>query len=201
VEFIPNDPTVSLLTQSGVVPVGYGVYEYGWWGYGPYRFYPGYAPVFTPICKGPCTALMEPGTYELALEKNGRVTRAAPTRIPGNAKLHGNYVDHSGTRTAGVVIGLVGTVGGIVMMIASYHRHVDCDINGLCVDHHTVNDGLFIGGLGTLIGSVIVGTILSSVHDRAEITVAPLRVSSMPGFMGVGFDRGVTQGAALSFKF
>src|SRR5262249_10350189 len=94
VEFIPNDPSVSLLTQSRATPVAFGVYAYGWWGWGPPYVYRTYAPVYTPICRGRCTASMEPGTYELALEKNGRVVRAAPTNIPGNAKLDGNFVDH-----------------------------------------------------------------------------------------------------------
>lgn len=176
----------------------YGVYDY-YWGYR--ALYGGYAPVFSPVCRGGCTVSMEPGTYDLALEKDGRVARAAPTFVPGNAKIHGNYVDRSGTRTTGVIVGVGGSIGGIVMMIASYHRHVDCDPNGVCFEHNSVNDALLGAGIGTLIGSVIVGSILGSIQDRAEITVTPLRLSSGPRFGGIVLDRGVMEGAALSIAF
>lgn len=201
VEFVPSDPSVSLLTQSGVTPVAYGVYEYDWWGYGWPRVYRGYTPVYTSMCRGRCTVSMEAGTYELALEKNGRVVPVSPTTIRGDARLNGNFVDRSGTRTTGVVIGVAGTVGGIVMMIAAYHSHFDCDPAGVCVQHSTLNDGLFAAGLGTLIGSLITGSILGSVRDRAELTITPLRLSSAPGHTGVVFDRAVTEGASLSLKF
>jgi hypothetical protein len=186
--------------QSGVAPVTYAFYEYRW-GYGFPTMYGGYSPVFTSICKGRCTVSMEPGTYELALEKNGRIARTAATFVPEHARIHGTYVDHSGTRTTGAVIGVTGGVAGVVMMIASSHSHVDCDPSGVCVQHNSVSDGLFVGGIATLIGSLVVGTVLASVNDRAEIAITPLRVSSMPGYMGVVLDRGVTQGAALSLRF
>ena len=202
IDFVPNDPSVSLLTQTGVVPTGYGIYEYYGWGYRRHRFlYGGYAPTFTQVCRGRCTVSMEPGTYELALERNGRVARAAPTYVPGNAELHGDYLDRSGMRTAGVVIGVTGTIAGIVMIVASFESHLDCDPSGVCFEHDTVDGPLFAGGLGALVGSVIVGSILVSMHDRAEITVTPLKLSSTPRFTGVALDRGVTEGAALSIRF
>lgn len=187
--------------MNGVAPVRYPVYYgYGWGFYHRHFVYGGYAPVYTPICRGPCDASMEPGTYELALEKNGRVVRAGPTYIPGSAELRGTYVDRSGARTAGVVVLVVGSIAGLVMTVASFERHETCDVD-VCFDRDTVNGPLFAAGIGVLVGSIVTGSILASLHDKAFITVRPLHVSSVRGMPGVAFDRAVTEGAALSLRF
>ena len=184
VHFEPNDAGVQLLMRSGEMPFErVSIVHYGWWR--THGYYSGYgvAPVYTPLCEGPCTLRLAPGHYQWALSQPGGpiVPAAGANLIGGPATLHAYYVDRSGLRTAGAVVGVVGVLSGIIMIAESYSDDLVCDGYGYCYRHSKVNDPLLVGGIGVLIGSAIVSAVLASQRDEARISVTPLRV------LGVGF--------------
>jgi hypothetical protein len=185
-----------------VVPVGYGYRWHGWYRHGWY-YGRGFAPSYAPICTGPCTARFAPGAYDFALERHGRlVPTPGPTMITGPSVLHASYVDRSGLRVAGLIIGIGGIVAGTIMIFASVDRTDVCDANGFCYEDHTVDGPLLAGGIGVLIGSAIVGSVLAWQHDEANVQVLPLRVSSLRlGGREGGFSQSLPEGAALRVRF
>ncbi len=208
VRFEPDDPGVQLLTLSGAMPfeqIGY--VHHGWWR--PHGYYYGYgvAPVYSPLCEGTCSLQLMPGPYHLALAQSGGtiVPVEGPTLIGGPSTIHAQYVDRSGLRTTGVVVGVVGAVAGIIMIIDSYHDHYECDAYGDCYEHSDVNGPLVAGGIGVLVGSAIVSAVLISQRDEAKISVTPLRLLSMGTRRESGFLppslRTQPEGAMVSIPF
>ena len=158
VRFEPNDSSVQLLMRTGEMPFEeIAVIHHGWWR--PHGYYYGYgvAPIYTPLCEGACTLQLMPGHYNWGLSKEGGyvVPAAGGGIIGGPATIHAQYIDRSGYRTAGGIVGVAGLVGGIVMIAESVHDHLVCDDFG-CYRHSDVNDPLLVGGIGVLIGSAIV---------------------------------------------
>ena len=208
VRFEPDEPGVRLLTLSGEMPFEQvGFVHYGWWGPRGYYYGHGVAPIYTPLCEGPCTLRLVPGPYHWALgEPSGRIVPVAgPSMIGGPATLHAHYEDRSGLRTAGAIVGVVGAVSGIIMIAESFHDHYDCDDFGNCYRHSDVNHPLLAGGIGVLVGSAIVSAVLVSQRDEARITVTPLRTLSVgsareTGFMPTGLIA-QPQGANVAIRF
>jgi len=195
VRFRPDEPDVALLSRSGQAPFArMAPYGYGWY------YEQGIIPLYSPICEGPCLTTVPPGTYDLALSKPGRravpVHRAVVLTRPTEIRAH--YVDHRGMRTAGEIIGIAGTVGGIVMMVASVHSVIDsCDAYGYCYGHDEVNGPLLGAGIGVLVGSIVVGSVLALQHDHARLRLTPLALAPMRE-EGNAPD---AQGAALTLSF
>jgi len=175
---------------------GWG-YRYGWWG--PYR---GFARSYTPVCTGPCSARFAPGAYELALAKGGRIARS-PGRvmITQPSVIKGEYLDRSGVRLAGILIGVGGLIGGTIMMVESVHRHDICDAN-YCYYHEDVDGALLAGGVALAVGSAIAGSIMAWQRDEAVFTILPLRMGSLfPAERGSVAQRALPQGAAVAVRF
>ena len=84
------------------------------------------------------------GPYHLALSKaDGSLIPVEGSQvIAGPSTLHAHYADRSDLRTAGAVIGIVGTIGGIVMMFESVHDKETCDAFGYCQTQTDVNGAL-----------------------------------------------------------
>ena len=171
VRFDPDEPDVTLLRLSETAPVErVFAYDYERW----------YA-AYTPVCHGPCTTGLEPGAYRLALAKGGRIVPVrGPVVVGGPATLHGEYVDRGALRAAGLIIGVAGTVGGFVMVVAAANNGSDCDFNGFCTTRGNVDGGLLAGGVALLVASVVAGSILNFQHDTARITVEPLALGRAP---------------------
>ena len=177
VRFDSDAPGVQLLVHAGVVPFErhYWGYHYGGW------YHRGYAPVYSPVCEGPCAVPMPPGHYRFALAKDGGplVPIDFPVLIRGPAEIRGHYVDRSGTRTAGVLVGIGGTLAGVVMLAASEGHERVCDNFGACYQRSTTDGTLVAGGIGVLLGSIIVGAVLVSQRDEATISVRPLVMGAL----------------------
>jgi hypothetical protein len=192
----PRDTTLLILQQE--MPVyRFGYYGYGYWG--PRR---DIARAYAPVCTGPCSARFAPGAYELALAKGGHIARS-PGRVmimqPSTVK--GEYLDRSGVRLAGVLIGVGGIVGGTIMMILAVHRDDICDVDG-CYYHQDVDGPLLAGGIALAIGGAIAGSIMAWQRDEAVFTILPLRVSSLlPGAEGSVAKRALPEGAMVSMRF
>ena len=207
VRFVPNDASVRLLMLSGEMPFErVALVHYGWWR--PHGYYYGYgvAPVYTPLCQGTCTLRLAPGHYQFALAQPGGpiVPVFGGSLLGGPATLHADYVDRSGLRTAGVVVGVVGVLGGIVMIAESYQDSDECDGYGYCYRHSKVNDPLLVGGIGVLIGSAIVSAVLVTQRDEARISVTPLQVLSAGSPRELGpyaTSLRVPQGASVRISF
>ncbi len=206
VQFEPDAPGVSLLNFSGGVPferIGYGRgwYHHGWYG----RL--AWAPVYSPVCNQPCMAHLAPGEYHLALAKEGgpAVPAPEPVVIGGPSTIHAYYTDRSALRATGWVVSIAGIVGGIVMIAASASSEDVCDADGNCYRHETVNAPLLAGGIGVLVVSGIVGSILAFQRDEAHITVEPLTLPAVGAMResplaALGAEA-PPQGAALSIRF
>lgn len=192
---MPDEPDVALLSRSGEMPFArVEPYGYGWY------YERGVVPLYSPICEGRCATTVPPGTYDLALSKAGG--RAVPVHasvvLQRPTLIRAHYVDHGGTRALGAVIGIAGTVGGVIMMIASVHPVTDyCDDYGYCYGHDEVDAPLLAGGIGVTVGSMIVGSVLALQHDRARLRLTPLAVAPMRE----GGRAAAAQGAALTLSF
>jgi len=200
VRFEPDEPGLMLLRQNGAVPVTrISTFPTFLW------FERGLAPLYAPVCPGPCITRMQPGEYRLALSKDGgrAVPSVGPVDIRGPSAIRASYVDHSGIRTGGVVLAFGGTAAGIVMIALSAKSHDVCDSSGYCFHQTTINTPLAVGGVGVLLGSVIIGSVLASQHDDALITVTPLVAWNRPertAPMAASLVPSV-QGAALTMRF
>jgi hypothetical protein len=175
----------------------YGYYGRGFWGYRR-----GFEREYTPICTGPCTARFAPGQYDFALSKNGRIIPTHPVFISGPSVLHARYVDRSGLRVAGVVIGIGGIVAGSVMMIAATERQDRCDDAGYCYTTDRTTNGPLLGaGIGVLVGSVIAGSIMAWQPDEARIAVLPMSTGSLGPNDSRRLAAALPEGASLRVRF
>jgi hypothetical protein len=180
VRFEPAEPGLTVLSLRGEAPVTEVVgLRRPWWYERAYVH--GYEPVYAPICNQPCSSHLIPGEYHLAISKDGgRIVPAPePAVINGPSTVRTEYIDRSGMRAAGWVISIAGTIGGIVMIVASAKDDEVCDSDGNCYSRETVNGPLLAGGIGVLLVSGIVGSILAFERDEAHITVQPLTLPSV----------------------
>ena len=151
----------------------------------------------------PCTTELARGEYHFALAKNGgRAIPAGAVVLNGPAAIHGSYDDRSGLRVLGGIVLVAGIIGGIVMIVASAENQT-CDSDGYCTTQ--LNGPLLGGGIGVIVGSAIIGTILAAQRDSAHITVMPLTLPTVGALkespmaaLGAG---SAPQGAALTVKF
>ena len=180
--FEPDEAGLQLLALTAEVPFPRVAYvRHGWWHPHGYYMGMGLAHVYAPLCDGPCNVQLMRGPVHLALSKEGRAPVAiedSPTWVRGPATLKAHYVDRSGTRTAGGVVGIVGTVGGLVMILSSFHEHRGCDAYGVCYQRDDVNGPLLASGLGVFFGSAIASAIMIWQRDEARLTLTPLYVSN-----------------------
>jgi hypothetical protein len=150
---------------------------------------------------------MQPGEYRLALSKDGgrAVPSLSPAIVQGPSVIHGAYVDRSGARAGGLVLGFGGTAAGIIMVALSAKSDDVCDsTSGYCYRKTTFNTPLAAGGVAVFIGSVIIGSILATQRDEAHISVTPLlglnRLEAEPA-PAVASIVPAVQGAALTMRF
>jgi len=203
VQFDADASGIRVLALGGSVPVSRVVgYRYGWW------VSSGYAPVYSPVCRAPCTARLVPGDYQLALAKEGggAVPVSGTVPIAGPSAIHAEYEDHSGLRVAGWVIGVVGTVGGAIMIGSSVRgREFECDSRGFCRQIQRYDGGLLAGGIAVAVASLVAGSILVTRHDGARLSVEPLpgAVREAPREAPIAaFEAGAPlEGAAVALHF
>ncbi len=195
--FEPETPDLTLLMVTGEMPVNDVQY------FRRFTYYErGFAPVYSPICEGPCATELRAGRYHLALSKGGgKAVPAGSVILNGPSTIHGSYDDNSAVRVAGGIVMAGGIVGGIVMIVASA-GHQTCYDDGTCTGH--VSGGLLAGGIGAIVGGVVVGGILVAQRDTAHITVTPLTLPSVGALKEspmAAFGAAPTQGAALTVRF
>jgi len=196
VRYEPDEGGVALLVRDGGIPY------VRHWGYRRFRHW-ALMPSYSTACQGTCDAKFMPGTYDLALEKGFRVAAAEPVTIARPSILRSHYTDRSAERVAGVVLGIGGVIAGSVMIFASVRRDTAvCDAYGYCYVHDTVDGPLLAGGIGVVIGSAIVGSILAWQRDEAHFSVFPLNVSALEPREGVRFTaQALPQGAGVRVAF
>jgi hypothetical protein len=200
VRFEPDEPDVTLFRMSDSVPVERL----------PRNDYERWVALYSPVCDGPCTTHLAPGAYRLALAKGGRIVPTrGPVIVAGPATLRAEYIDRTALRTTGLVIGVAGTVGGFIMVVASAQNGAVCDVNGICVSRGMTNVPLLAVGVSVLVVSAVVGSILTFQHDGARITVEPLvlptqgaREGAVPAFASLtSLDASQPQGGAVALHF
>jgi hypothetical protein len=160
---------------------------------------------YAPVCEGPCTRTFASGEYRFGVSKaGGGVVPLAPVRIVDPSSLRVDYVDRSGLRTAGVVLGLGGLAGGTVMLFAALEsKGLVCTDDGLgCYQSRHTNVGLLIGGIAVMVGSLVAGSVLATLPDEGRISVVPLQL----GLAGAPRESALAshappQGAGLEVRF
>jgi hypothetical protein len=184
VRFEPDEPGLSLMVQTADMPARHAQ---------RFRHVSYYDqavdPQYSPVCEGPCATQLVPGAYHLALSKDGGpAVPAEEVLLQGPSSIHAEYEDHSAERVLGGMILVGGMIGGVAMVVVSAGRQT-CDSGDSCTTK--VDEQLLAGGIGVVLGSAILGTILAAQHDTAHVEVTPL---ALPG-MG---SRKEWPGAALS---
>jgi hypothetical protein len=183
IRFEPDAPTVHLLVQNGALPYD-SLVPYnapGWLGWPPtYGYYRevGVAPIYASVCEGPCRKQIRHGSHQFALSKpGGAIVPVAGLRIISEPSLiQAHYVDRSDLRTAGVLIGIVGALGGLVMMAVSVHDEQQCS-GDTCTTRPTVDGGWALAGLGVFAGSIVTSVLLLNQSDEAQLSISPLRLA------------------------
>lgn len=132
---------------------------------------------YARICTAPCDATMPAGQYNLALSRGGGppVETGNMTGFQGPATLNGHYTSFAALRATGVVITIAGLVGGLYLSITAIHN---CDGNP-DPNCEQVDKTRFFTGVGVLLGGAIIGGILSSKSDEADIQVVPAVTSGI----------------------
>lgn len=121
---------------------------------------------YAPICEAPCVATLYPGIHRMALALNEGypldVDQAV--RLTEDSVVEGRYVDRSGMRNAGSWILFLGTIGGMVMMLAAANYG----------NFSLTNQPVFYTGLGLITVGLAVGAPLMTRSDEAYVEVYPL---------------------------
>ncbi len=175
IDYAPATSGLRLYQESGSAPFLH--FEGGprfWW------VERGYAPTFGLLCQGPCTTTMAPGMYRLALGKEAAAP--VPVRelisIERPSRLHASYIDRTGERTAGLLVGVGGGVIGALMSIVAVRTADVCNIHGFCHPHTVFDEPLMVTGIGVAVGAIIGGGLLASQRDEAHLSVEPLKPRS-----------------------
>jgi hypothetical protein len=116
---------------------------------------------------------MNPGTYEFALsEDDGRPVIAQRVVVPaGHNSMRGDYTSRAGVRTAGFIVSIVGVTAGLVMIFYPILSASEKCVNGRCDTN--IDYTMIWVGLGVAVVSGIVGSILASRPDVANIELIP----------------------------
>lgn len=133
------------------------------------------------LCTTPCRTYLPPGTYPLAVARDGRLPIPAdPVSIAGPGVLHASYTSRTAWRVAGGALMLGSIVLGTYLMTTAYQTDSSCG-SPPCDSKYGLNMGPFVGGLavvglGTLGGTLLVFT----VRDGAGLTLTPTAASNSP---------------------
>ncbi len=130
---------------------------------------------FTELCKTPCDVTLAPGEYEMALSQldSSRAMEARDrVRITGSENLEATYKSRAGTRAAGAVILILGTLGGVTLIATA---ESDCSGGSCGADTSQVA----IGGL-LAAGSLAAGIVMLTRNDVTEIDVVPATAVFLP---------------------
>jgi hypothetical protein len=129
---------------------------------------------FRTLCTAPCTVEMNPGTYEFALsEGDGRPVIAQRVVVPaGHNSMRGDYSSRAGVRTAGFVVSLVGVTTGLVLIFYPILSASEKCANGICSGRDIDYTMIWVG-VGVTVVSAIVGSILASRPDIANVELIP----------------------------
>jgi len=201
VRFEPDDPDLALMVRTGEMPVRrVQRFRHVWY------YERGFVPIYSPACEGPCTTELAAGTYHLALAKDGgRAVPAGGAVVNGPSSIHATYDDRRGTRIVGGIVLVGGIIGGIVMIVASVEgQSQTCNGNGDGGCTVQVNGPLLAGGIGVVVASVVVGTILASQRDHAHIMVTPLTMPTVGALKEspmAALGAAPAQGAGLTLTF
>lgn len=116
---------------------------------------------YKELCRAPCDVTLQAGSYALALAIEGGdpVRSAALLDIDGPTSVEGVYTSYSVVRALGWVTSVVGGAVGVVLLIKPPGGETD------------LSAGRILPGALTIIGSGILGGILTRVEDDADIYV------------------------------
>jgi hypothetical protein len=158
---------------------------------------------YSLICTAPCDAQVPPGPHRLALtEHGGRVVEADdPIEVMGPSTLRAHYESRMGIRVTGYVIGVATLVTGVVLIATSYNGNC----NPAASNCQQFNTGQLVGGIVTIIAGGIVGGVMASIGDKADLQLVPMGAAGpikLPGSnetVAVGASESAGLALRLSF--
>jgi hypothetical protein len=162
------------------------------------------AHAYDTVCTAPCDVQLPIGQQRLALSYHGgaAIDSEDPVEIRGPSTLHTYYDSRVAIRVAGYIVGVAGVITGLVLVATSYNSNCDPNAHNGCSQFNT---GQLIAGGVTLLGSAIVGGILSGIGDKAVIQVVPTGSAGplkLPGTMEAASTPALPgAGLALQLKF
>jgi hypothetical protein len=141
---------------------------------------------FRALCTTPCNAALPVGSHRFALSRpdDDSITRAEGDLVVRDGDtVVGTYESHAGTRTAGIAVVAVGSLGGAGLMVAAFFvgRQQVCSVGqgpgGAYPDCHrdyALSWPMFLGGLVlVLVGTVPGGLLAAGNPDRVKFWVEP----------------------------
>ncbi|MGO9713633.1 MAG: hypothetical protein ACLQBL_32560, partial [Polyangiaceae bacterium] len=199
VRFEPADPDIALMMQTGELPYR-RVHRF----HRAWYVERGFTPAYSPICDTPCTTEITPGAYHLALSKDGGTARPVGTVVlNAPSTIRATYEDHSAIRTLGALLVVGGIIGGVTMIVVSVVDQSCSSSDGSCSD--SVDGPMLAGGIAVIVGGAVLGGILASQHDVANISVTPLTLPTVGALkespMAALRAEPPPQGAALTVRF
>jgi hypothetical protein len=152
------------------------------------------------VCTAPCDTQVPVGVHRLALsEHGGHVVEAEdPIEVRGPSTLRAHYESRIGVRVAGYVVGVASLVTGLVLIVTSYNGNCDPNTSNC----QQFNTGQLVGGIVTLIGGGIVGGILASIGDKANLQLVPMGAAGPIKLSGTSESAatGGADGAGLALR-
>ncbi len=155
---------------------------------------------YAVLCTAPCDTQVPVGVHRLALsEHGGHVVEADdPIEVRGPSTLRAHYESRVGVRVAGYVVGVAAAVTGIVLIATSYNGNCDPNTSNC----QQFNTGQLVAGFVTLVAGGIVGGIMASIGDKANLQLVPMGASGpikLPG-TSESVAVGAADGAGLALR-
>jgi hypothetical protein len=159
-------------------------------------------------CTAPCDVQMAQGVQRLALSHAGgaAIEADAPVEVKGPGTLHATYTSRQGTRTAGLVLAIVGmAVGSVIMVNGAANGPQSCDPGGgFCV--HDADGGQIAIGAVVFVAGIVVGGPLALMGDKARVELVPQVTAVIPGKLAARdaagtYDRADVRGLGLRWTF
>ncbi len=127
---------------------------------------------YAVLCTAPCDTQVPVGVHRLALsEHGGHVVEAEdPIEVGGPSTLRAHYESRIGIRVAGYVVGVASAVTGIVLIATSYNGNCNPSTSNC----QQFNTGQLVAGFVTLVAGGIVGGVMASIGDKANLQLVPM---------------------------
>jgi hypothetical protein len=160
------------------------------------------------MCTAPCEVSVPSGSYRLGLSRKGEVATEAEDDVvvpPGQSTIEGEYIDRSGTRTAGWIV--FGVSVASFMVVPKLFETEECEDSPYSGRQcrEVIPDTGWIVGTAVGAGGLVAATLMVMTRDKARISVSPgtpaTPMDSARGTNSVSAELRRLQGATMTGTF